>query len=242
MAKKPIPKHKKIVEGKIKRIIKDKSKGFPFRNFLKTTNANFFYLKQENQIRNYFVTVLNKNKNYHAYAEYPRKGSIKIDLSVISKNDLFLAEFKYQFAGDRRVIENAIYDDLICRKINVKNKKKKKRVGIDLLILIIIECYKPPFDKHLKSLDRQHGLEAIMNLKKNTYRYQLDQNNAHTWKHDLENMLNNLPIAWAPVNSIKINTPFQSTYHFYLIKKSQDSPCPSSAQNNSENKTKRNNH
>ena len=174
-----------------------------FRVQLAELNDNFFNLKQEIQIRNLLVELFNqkhKQENERAIAEYrvPNK-DIRIDLALVSKNNqenAFKIELKYHFPKDKggfSKYEESIQKHFIDRKS-------------DGFILIVCDSDTKGRENFEKTWLKEKTMFSKLSL------------NDLKWKNNLKEKFEDKDLkAESYFHEIKVDKPFETTYHFFIL-------------------------
>ena len=174
-----------------------------FRVQLAELNDNFFNLKQEIQIRNLLVELFNqkhKQENERAIAEYrvPNK-DIRIDLALVSKNNqenAFKIELKYHFPKDKGGFSK--YEESI----------QKHFIGRESDGFILIVCD--------SDINGRKNFENTW-LKEETMFSNLSSNDLK-WKNNLKEKFQDENLkAESNFYEIKVDKPFETTYHFFIL-------------------------
>ncbi|WP_314297824.1 hypothetical protein [Capnocytophaga gingivalis] len=184
-----------------------------FRVRLVELNNNFFNLKQELHIRDLLLVLFNKyhsQEGFRAIAEYPRKpetledGRIshtRVDLSLVdreNKGNPIKIELKYHFPKDKGGFLN--YEESI--------QKHFTKRGSDGFILIV--C-----DSDTKG---RENFESIW-LNGKTMFSNLSSDDLK-WKDNLKKKFENKDLeAKSYFHEIKVDKPFETTYHFFILEK-----------------------
>ena len=186
-----------------------------FRVRLVELNNNFFNLKQELYIRDLLLVLFNKyhsQEGFRAIAEYPRRkkpetledGRIshtRVDLSLIdreNKGNPIKIELKYHFPKDKGGFLN--YEESI--------QKHFTKRGSDGFILIV--C-----DSDTKG---RENFESIW-LNGKTMFSNLSSDDLK-WKDNLKKKFENKDLeAKSYFHEIKVDKPFETTYHFFILEK-----------------------
>ena len=179
-----------------------------FRVQLAELNDNFFNLKQEIQIRNLLVELFNqkhKQENERAIAEYrvPNK-DIRIDLALVSKNNqenAFKIELKYHFPKDKGGFSE--YQESIQKHFEDR--------GSNGFILIV--C-----DSDVKG--RKKFESDWLNDKTIFSKLSLDN---LKWKDNLKEKFEDKDLeAKSHFYEIKVDKPFETTYHFFILERKKE--------------------
>jgi len=172
-----------------------------FRVQLAELNDNFFNLKQEIQIRNLLVELFNQKykEDERAIAEY-RVKNIRIDLALVNKSskEKILIEFKYHFPEDSQIEEESL------------RYYFEKRIECDYLISIICNGN----EGIRKAYEDDWGIKTMF-----SGRYSED----FEWKKLLEKQFESLESenkSLKPIEvTIKVDKPFETTYHFFILER-----------------------
>lgn len=187
------------------KIILDIINSDKFKNNLIKINNNYNNLKQENHIRNYILEQINEflitNNciNHRAFAEHPRIGGCRVDLSIINQENLenpYKIEFKYQFSGDYNNMLN--YSKVIKKDFEYRSS--------DLFILIISDWDK----KEKTAFDNKWGVSS------NLSRYISKNDN---WKDNIRSSFHTIEnTVLIETEKITLSFPFEIDYYFYILK------------------------
>ena len=175
-----------------------------FRPELNKINKHYFNLKQEFHIRNLILELLNdsfeKETNCRAFAEHPRKGRKRVDLSIVNKkeNQQVLIEFKFQFSGDYSKFNN-------YKKIVESDFEERCS---DIFILIVADWNKNDSGKH----------EDEWGIKRRLSGY-LEKGTKELWKPNLDGIFKEYPNAKLEKCQLTIKEPYQTKYHFYFLQR-----------------------
>lgn len=174
-----------------------------FKYKLNELNDNFFNLKQEIHIRNLLVELFNqkhKEEGERAIAEYrvPNK-DIRIDLALVNKNNKenpFKIELKYHFPKDKG--EFSKYQESIQKHFDDRESNG--------FILIVCDS-----DRDLrKKFEEKWDIDTIFpKLSKKD----------NIWKENLEEKFKNTTDSEAYFFEITVEKPFETTYHFFILKR-----------------------
>ena len=184
-----------------------------FRVRLVELNNNFFNLKQELHIRDLLLVLFNKyhsQEGFRAIAEYPRKpetledGRIshtRVDLSLVdreNKGNPIKIELKYHFPKDKGGFLN--YEESIQ-----KHFTKRGSAGFILIV----------GDSDTKG---RENFESIW-LNGKTMFSNLSSDDLK-WKDNLKKKFENKDLeAKSYFHEIKVDKPFETTYHFFILEK-----------------------
>ena len=184
-----------------------------FRVRLVELNNNFFNLKQELHIRDLLLVLFNKyhsQEGFRAIAEYPRKpetledGRIshtRVDLSLVdreNKGNPIKIELKYHFPKDKGGFLN--YEESI--------QKHFTKRGSDGFILIVCDS---------DTKGRENFESIWLNVK--TMFSNLSSDDLK-WKDNLKKKFENKDLeAKSYFHEIKVDKPFETTYHFFILEK-----------------------
>ena len=192
------------MKEEILKILKSKS----FEGSLASINSNYPNLKQELLIRNSILEELNSgfknnNSSYKAFAEHPRCGGLRVDLSIIDNMKLdnpFLVEFKYQFTNDYKAFSK--FKDVIEHDFQRMINEKQ----IDLFILVVSS-----WDKDKKrEFDEKWKISPNLN-------YYLCKDDK--WKRNIDEQFFGFKNSCLDKVDIIIDEPFQTTYNFFILSK-----------------------
>ena len=173
-----------------------------FRVQLAELNDNFFNLKQEIHIRNLLLVLFNRyhsEEGFRAIAEY-RVKNIRIDLALVNKSskEKILIEFKYHFPEDSQIEEESLRNYF------------EKRIECDYLISIICNGN----EGIRKAYEDDWGIKTMF-----SGRYSED----FEWKKLLEKQFESLESenkSLKPIEvTIKVDKPFETTYHFFILER-----------------------
>ncbi len=174
-----------------------------FRIQLAELNDNFFNLKQEIQIRNLLVELFNqkhKQENERAIAEYrvPNK-DIRIDLALVSKNNqenAFKIELKYHFPKDKGGFSK--YEESIQKHFIDRES--------DGFILIVCDSDTKGRENFEKTWLKEKTMFSKLSL------------NDLKWKNNLKEKFEDKDLkAESYFHEIKVDKPFETTYHFFIL-------------------------
>jgi hypothetical protein len=180
-----------------------------FRVQLAELNDNFFNLKQEIHIRNLLLVLFNRyhsQEGFRAIAEYRvhnekvSNKNIHIDLALVNKSseEKILIEFKYHFPEDSQIEEESLRNYF------------EKRIKCDYLISIICNGN----GGIRKAYEDDWGIKTMF-----SGRYSED----FEWKKLLEKQFESLESenkSLKPIEvTIKVDKPFETTYHFFILER-----------------------
>ena len=184
-----------------------------FKNKLNELNDNFFNLKQEIHIRNLLVELFNqkhKEQGERAIAEHPRLEKEKttekertsytrVDLSLVDEKNPktpFKIELKYHLPKDKGGFSE--YQESI----------QKHFIGRNSNGFILIVC---DSDKNLREkFEEKWDIDTIFS--------KLSKED-NIWKENLKSKFEETSNAQAHFFEITIEKPFETTYHFFILKR-----------------------
>lgn len=178
-----------------------------FSSRLNNINRNYSNLKQEHQIRNSILELLNDNfidSSYKAFAEHPREKSQKIDLSIAkeySSDPPYTIELKFQYTNDFKQFKG--FDKIIIKDFDRSLYKKK----CDMFVLIV--SYWNKEDK--VHYDNQWGIRPEHTMSK----YLALNDN---WQINIKNVFAIFEgVELHEVAPITVKDPYPTHYHFYIM-------------------------
>jgi hypothetical protein len=189
-------------------------KSTTFKFCLNSINRNYSNLKQENQIRNALLEILNGDEylenSHKAFAEHPREKGNRVDLSIIDENEFgnaYTVEFKFQFAKD--------YDQFLgfksCIVRDFERVIRKKQA--DLFILIVCEWNKA----EKREFDRKWGIDSDLS------RYLCD---GEEWKNNIKNLFSEYINCNTDEFAIEVDEPYKTKYSFFIISRNKSEINP----------------
>lgn len=181
-----------------------------FENQLNDINSNFFNIKQECQIRDRVVFLLNSKflkASQKALAEYPRENGKRRDLTIINKTgqNSFSIEFKFQFTNDYkkfldydRFIENDFHRT-VCDKC------------CDMFILIVAFWNKNDKFEFEKQWDiaQTYTTSRFLSVK-------------DSWRLNIESMFKRFASGSVKMIPIIVKEPYLTNYNFYILSRNVD--------------------
>ena len=182
-----------------------------FQSSLTKINKNYSNLKQESVIRNSILELLNEkflDKHQRAFAEHPREGSKRIDLSIYDqvKKESYCIEFKFQYTNDFGKFVN--YQGLIDSDFN---RIIREGIKCDLFILIVAR-WNP---KEKEDYDLKWGTHSA---KQSLSRY---LSNDDVWKDNLKKLFNSYNlIAEFTTIDLYVTEPYKTEYFFHIMNRS----------------------
>jgi len=187
-----------------------------FRVQLAELNNNFFNLKQEIHIRNLLLVLFNRyhsQEGFRAIAEYPHKpetledGRIshtRVDLSLVdreNKENPIKIELKYHFPKDKGGFSK--YEESIQ-----KHFRERESDGF-----ILIVC-----DSDTKGRENSENTW----LKEETMFSKLSSDDLK-WKNNLKEKFEDKDLkAESYFHGIKVDKPFETTYHFFILEREKE--------------------
>ena len=181
-----------------------------FKYKLNELNDNFFNLKQELHIRDLLLALFNKyynQKRVRAIAEHPREKNSKeehvsytrVDLSLVDEEEPknpFKIELKYHFPKDKGGFSE--YQESIQKHFFGRNSNG--------FILIVCDS-----DRDLrKKFEEKWDIDTI---------FPKLSNKDNIWKENLEEKFKNTTDSEAYFFEITVEKPFETTYHFFILKR-----------------------
>jgi hypothetical protein len=189
-----------------------------FRVQLAELNDNFFNLKQELHIRDLLLVLFNKyhsQEGFRAIAEYPRRkkpetledGRIshtRVDLSLVDreeKENPFKIEFKYHFPKDKGGFSK--YEESI----------QKHFIDRESHGFILIVCDSDTNGRENFENTWLNGKTIFSDLSSDDLK----------WKNNLKEKFEDKDLkAESYFHEIKVDKPFETTYHFYILERKKE--------------------
>lgn len=185
-------------------------KSSQFLDRLEHINYNYPNLKQECVIRNSVLELLNDYYlplDKRAFAEHPREGSKKVDLSIFDKSSKrsFCIEFKFQYTNDFGQFKN--YKPLLD---NDFTREVRKDIQCDIFVLIV---------SHWDALDKkEYDLQWGLHSDRNTLSRYLSKDDK--WKENIRLLFKDYEeIADKEVIELTVSKPYFTHYSIHIIYK-----------------------
>lgn len=183
-------------------------KSAEFQTRLNQVNKHYPNLKQELLIRNTILELLNEKSlalHQRAFAEHPKEGSKRIDLSIYDQSTelSFCVEFKFQYTNDFGKFVN--YQRLID---NDFNRIIREGLQCDIFILIVSHWSV----KEKKDYDLKWGIHSPQHT---LSRYLSTDDK---WRENLRILFNSYNnIAELTTIEVTVQEPYRTEYCFYIL-------------------------